>query len=247
MTTTFPHSPHPSGTWSDQALSIAAQARVVSGNKLEQLVVRLQRHTGRTKDACWRFIRQYGLKDRVEHRRWSDAELDMLREELVKNSVDEVARKLHRSPRAIRSVLLRNNLRVREIRADQFSLESLSAALHVSKPELLTWIDRGWLPASITESNGRKFYTITPENLQYLYKNHQQDLLRRGRSNLLLFEAYVQYCHSPKHTTGEHLLDVRRDKRERKAFEAVKKTDQMSEQDDFEEGDFDESRYGIAL
>lgn len=247
MTTVSPLSPTSSGHWSEQAMTIAAQARVLSGNKLEQLVVRLQRHTGRSKDACWRFIRQYGLKDRVEHRRWTEAEFDVLREELVKSSVDEVARKLHRSPRAVRSVLLRNNLRVREIRADQFSLESLSAALQVSKGELLTWIDRGWLPASVAENNGRKSYIITPENLQYLYKRHQKDLLRRGRSNLLLFEAYVQYCHSPKHTTGEHLLDVRRDKREREAFESIKKTDHMSEQDDLEEGDFDQSRYGIAM
>jgi hypothetical protein len=33
--------------------------------------------------------------------------------------------------------------------------------------------------------------------------------------------AYVQYCHSPKHTVGEQLLEVRRDKRERTAFSAA--------------------------
>jgi len=247
MTTVLPSSVHTSQSWSDQAKYLAAQAKVLSGNKLEQLVIRLQRHSGRTKEACWRFVIQYGLKGRVDHRRWTEAELDVLREELVKSSVEEAAKKLQRSPRAIRSVLLRNNLRVREIRADQFSLESLCAALRVSKTEIHTWIEKGWLPATVTVTNGRNHYTITPENLQYLYKNHQKDLLRRGRSNLLLFEAYVQYCHSPKHTTGEHLLNVRRDQRERKAFEAVKKTDKMSEQDDFEEGDFEHSRYGISL
>jgi hypothetical protein len=31
----------------------------------------------------------------------------------------------------------------------------------------------------------------------------------------------VQYCYSPKHTVGEQLLDVRRDKRERAAFAAA--------------------------
>ena len=54
-----------------------------------------------------------------------------------------------------------------------------------------------------------------------LYKNHQPDLLRRGIRNLSLFEAYLQYCFSPKHTVGEQLLDVRRDKRERAAFAAA--------------------------
>lgn len=32
-----------------EALAIATQAKVLSGNKLEQLVVRLQRHSGQTK------------------------------------------------------------------------------------------------------------------------------------------------------------------------------------------------------
>ena len=35
--------------------------------------------------------------------------------------------------------------------------------------------------------------------------------------NLAVFEAYVEYCLSPKHTVGKQLLDVRRDKRERAA------------------------------
>jgi hypothetical protein len=44
--------------------------------------------------------------------------------------------------------------------------------------------------------------------------------LKRGIPNQALFEAYVQYCFSPKHTVGEQLLDVRRDKRERAAYAA---------------------------
>jgi hypothetical protein len=47
--------------------------------------------------------------------------------------------------------------------------------------------------------------------------------LKRGIPNLSLFEAYLQYCYSPKHTVGEQLLDVRRDKRERAAFAADEK------------------------
>lgn len=48
---------------------MAAQAKVLSGDKLEQLVVRLQRHSGRSKETCWRFIIQYGIKRKVDHRR----------------------------------------------------------------------------------------------------------------------------------------------------------------------------------
>ena len=202
-------------------MAMAAQAKVLSGNKLEQLVVRLQRHTGRTKEACWRFVIQYGLKGRVDHRRWTEEELDTVREELVKRSVDEVAKKLNRTPKAIRSMLMRNHLSVRDIRCDLFSLESLAAALHVRKSEIVAWIDNGWLPATVATRGKRHFYTITPEGLMHLYKHHQADLLKRGMRNQSLFEAYVQYCYSPKHTVGEQLLEVRRDKRERAAYVAA--------------------------
>lgn len=217
--------------WSDQAKAIAAQAKVLAGSKLEQLVVRLQRHTGKSKEACWRFVRQ-NLRDNADHRRWSEEEIDVLREELVKGSVEEVARKLNRSPKAIRAVLLRNHLSVREIRCDLFSLESLSAVLRVRKSEIIGWIDKGWLPATVTKKGIRNSYTITPEGLTHLYKHHHHDLLRSGRSNLLLFEAYVQYCHAPKHTTGEQLLEVRRDQRERAAFAAAQEQQNEGDEDD---------------
>ena len=53
---TLPKLPERSPVWSAEAMAMAAQAKVLSGSKLEQLVVRLQRHSGRPKEACWRFI-----------------------------------------------------------------------------------------------------------------------------------------------------------------------------------------------
>ena len=58
----LPPSSEDSRRWSPEALALAAQAKVLSGNKLEQLVVRLQRSTGRPSEQCWRFVIQYGLK-----------------------------------------------------------------------------------------------------------------------------------------------------------------------------------------
>lgn len=207
-----------SSTWSKEALAMAAQAKVLSGNKLEQLVVRLQRHSGRTKETCWRFIIQHGLKGKVDHRRWTEAELETVREELIKRSVEEVAKKLNRTPKAIRNILRRNNLSVREIRCDLFSVDSLASALHVRKAEVVYWIEQNWLEASVESRGKRRSYIITPDAFTKLYKNHQRDLLKKGLRNQSLFEAYVQYCFSPKHTVGEQLLDVRRDKREREAY-----------------------------
>jgi hypothetical protein len=88
----------------------------------------------------------------------------------------------------------------------------------VSKSEIHYWIDQGWLQATVSTKGKRPIYTITPESLKHAYSHHLPDLLRRGLSNQSLFEAYVLYAYSPKHTVGEQLLDVRRDKKERAAF-----------------------------
>lgn len=209
--------------WSPEAIAMAAQARVLSGNKLEQLVVRLQRHSGRPKEACWRLIIQHGIKGRKDHRRWTDAEVETVREELVKRSIEEVAKKIDRTPKAIRNMLRRNRLSVREIRCDLFSVESLASALHVRKTEVIFWIEQKWLQASVADQGRRRFYIITPEALKDLYKYHRGDLIKRGIRNQSLFEAYVEYCFAPKHTVGEQLLDVRREKRERTSFAAAKR------------------------
>jgi hypothetical protein len=234
--------------WSPEALALAAQAKVLSGNRLEQLVVRLQRHTGRPSEKCWRFVIQYGLKGRVANRRWTDEEVDFVREEIVKRSVDEIAKKLGRTPKSVRSMLQRNRLGVREIRCDPFSLESLARALHIRKDEIRFWIQQGWLQASLCTQGKRKSYSIAPEALAHVYKHHLTDLLKRGIPNQSLFEAYVQYVHSPKHTVGEQLLDVRRDKRERAAYAAIKDSGmrQQTPQED-DENDDDEEEYRISF
>src|SRR5271166_2969845 len=131
------HSSERTPQWSAEARALAAQAKVLSGNKLEQLVVRLQRHSGRPKEACWRFVIQYGIKGQQDHRRWTETEFEIVREELVKRSIEEVARKVNRTPKAIRNMLKRNRLSLREIRCDLFSVESLASALRVRKSEIV--------------------------------------------------------------------------------------------------------------
>jgi hypothetical protein len=223
--------------WGAEAFSLVAHAKVLSGNKLEQLVVRLQRHSGRPKQECWRFVIQYGLKDGVDHRRWTEEEIEFVREELVKRSVEDIAKKLNRTPRAIRSMLMRNHLGLREIRCDRFSIQSLAHALRIRSEEIHFWIEQNWLQAAISIKGRRKSYIITPEALAVLYKNHLPKILARGGRNQALFEAYLQYCFSPKHTVGEQLLDVRRDKRERAAYAVLNGGSQGNEEDDDGEND----------
>ena len=226
--------------WGPEAIALAEQARVLSGNKLAQLVRRLQRQTGRTQEECWRFVIKYGIKAEVDHRRWHQEELDEARELLTKYSVEEVAKRLNRSSKALRNAFQRRQLSIREIRCDCFSLESLAQVLHVRRSEIVCWIEQGWLQATITKQANQARYRITPEALSALYKHHLQDLLKRRIPNQSLFEAYVQYCFSPKHTTGEQLLEVRRDKREREAFAELHNGEKFSQENEEDaDGTFD--------
>jgi hypothetical protein len=235
--------------WSPDALAMAAQAKVLSGNKIEQLVVRLQRHTGRASEACWRLVIQHGLKGRKDHRRWTESELEVVREELVKRPIEDVAKRIDRTPKAIRNMLRRNRLSLRQIRCDLFSVESLATALHVRKAEVVFWIEQHWLEASVATQGKRRYYSITPEALRDLYRQHHGDLMKRGMRNQALFEAYVDYCFSPKHTVGEQLLDVRRDQRERAAFEAANRGRISGDQEeDGDEGEpYCEERYRVEM
>jgi len=83
-----------------------------------------------------------------------------------------------------------------------------------------------------------------------LYKHLHSDVLKRGIPNQALFEAYVQYCFAPKHTVGEQLLDVRRDKRGRAAYAAAVE-DETSGDEEGEKGDEDDQdddrRYRVAM
>jgi hypothetical protein len=224
-----------SSRWDAEAHALVARASVLSGNKLEQLVVHLQRRTGRPKQECWRFVIQHGLKTSVDHRRWTEDEIELVREWLVKLPIEDVARKLNRTPRAIRSMLVRNNLGLRDIRCDRFSIQSLAHALRVRTEEIHFWIEQNWLQATISTKGKRRSYIITPEALALLYKNHLPKILARGGRNQALFEAYLQYCFSPKHTIGEQLLDVRRDKRERASYAALSGNSPETEEEDDEE------------
>jgi hypothetical protein len=230
-------------------MAMAAQAKVLSGNKLEQLVVRLQRHTGRPKEACWRLVIQHGIKGRKDHRRWTESELEIVREELVKRSIEEVAKKIDRTPKAIRNMLRRNQLSLRDIRCDLFSVESLASALHVRKAEVVFWIQQNWLQASIANQGKRRFYIVTPEALRDLCRHHHGDLTKRGIRNLALFEAYFEYCFVPKHTIGEQLLEVRRHKRQRAAVAALStQATEDQEEEDSDESDPDmDGRYRIEM
>ena len=236
------HGKRSSVVWGQEAQRLALQAQVLSGPKLDQLVRRLQRQTGRSREACWRFVLQFGLKSRGEHRRWTEEEIETLRETLSTHSVEEAGRILGRSPNAIRCALRRNSLKVKDIRCDCFSVEALARILRIRKSEIHAWIEKNWLVATTRFTGKRLTHIITPESFRALYTHHLRDLLEQNRvPSVALFEAFYNYCFVPKHTIGTQLLTVRRDKREREAFAATQEGSEFDEEED------DEGEYRLSL
>ena len=228
--------------WGEEARAIATQARVLSGEKLDQLVRRLQRHSGRSRESCWRFLMKTGLKIRDEHRRWTEAEIEELREHIATHTVEETAKKLGRSAKSVRCALHRYDLKIREIRCDWMSIDSLARILRVRKAEIQFWIEKGWLEATIRTHGKRTSHVITPEALDALYRHHLGDLMARNRvPSVALIEIYRELCFVPKHTVGSQLLSVRHDKQERADYAASQAQGGVPDDDDsdFEEEDDD--------
>jgi hypothetical protein len=154
-------------------------------------------------------------------RSWTEEEIEQVRELLVASPLEVVARKIGRSPSSVKHLCSRLGIRIRELRCDLFSVNSLAAAMHVRKSEINVWIEQGWLEAVREDAARRTSYKISPEALQRCLREHLADLQKRNIRSANILAVFQQYCYVPKHTIGEQLLRVREAKREEAAFEAA--------------------------
>ena len=228
--------------WSEEAKAIATQARVLSGEKLDQLVRRLQRHSGRSRESCWRFVMQTGLKIRDEHRRWTEAEIDALREHIATHTVEETAKMLGRSAKSVRCALHRYDLKIREIRCDWMSIDSLaqySPCAQGGDPVL----DREGL-AGGDNSHARQAVELRHHAGSLpgaLYAPSQRAHCAEENPQRGVVRDLQDLCFVPKHTIGTQLLSVRHDKQERADYAASQAQGGVPDDDDsdFEEEDDD--------
>ena len=100
----------------------------------------------------------------------------------------------------------RLGIRVRELRCDLFSVNSLAAAMHVRKAEIRYWIEQGWLEAVRKDQGRSTCYNISPEALQRCIREHLAELQKRNIRSSTILAVFNQFCYVPKHTTGEQLL-----------------------------------------
>jgi hypothetical protein len=154
-------------------------------------------------------------------RSWIEEEIDQVRELLVANPVEVVAKKIGRTPSSVKHLCSRVGIRSRELRCDLFSVNGLAAAIHVRKTETVVWIERGWLEAVREDEAKPSSYKISPEALQRCLREHLSDLQKRNIRSASILAVFQQYRYVPKHTVGEQLLQVREAKREQAAYDSA--------------------------
>src|SRR5260370_16747272 len=118
---------------------------------LKSLIARLVELSGNPRDACWRFARQFGIREKQSYREWTNKEQQKLLDLIVSHPLHEVTLLLRRSPASVRSMLRRLGANAR-MGQDWFTRYTLAEALHVRAEQVQKWIDRGWLKCRIFET-----------------------------------------------------------------------------------------------
>ena len=86
-------SPVRASQWSQEAYTIARQARSLNFLKVEPLIKTLQKTSGRSRRDCVLLIHQC-VQEKTPRRSWTEEEIDQVRELLVANPLKRLPRRL---------------------------------------------------------------------------------------------------------------------------------------------------------
>jgi len=200
--------------WSKAARDLVKANRYVRGTALSALVTKLVAESGNPRDACWRFVRQFGVHGRCR-RAWTEAEQQRLLCLVARRSIKEVANLVQRSERSIRLMLQRLGASA-VMGQDWFTKYTLAEALRVHVERVNQWIDRGWLKTRVLNTGGAKRTVIDADEFCRFCEEHRQEVIghRLNRERLDFIQNFV---FPPSHA---RLLPVRESKKERAEYEA---------------------------
>jgi len=199
---------------------------------LKGLIARLVEISGNPRDACRRFLRQAGVREKQAYRPWTNKEQQKLLDLIAFYPLHEVTLLLRRSPASIHSMLRRLGANGR-MGQDWFTKYTLAEALHIRAEEVQKWIDRGWLKCRILQTGRLKKEIIDAADFCEFCKHHRAEIVgRRLNSDRL---SFVQtFVFPPSHM---ELLPVREAKKEQAEYEAQMKKENGSAVQEFEPED----------
>lgn len=182
--------------------------------ELKALITQIARVSGNPRGACWRFVRQQGIKSKRKYQAWTKPEQQRLLDLIASHSLEEVTLLLRRSPTSVRSMLHRLGASAR-MGEDWFTKHALAEALHVRAAEVQKWIDRGWLKSRIVVTEGLKRQLIDADDFCDFCKQHRKEVLG-NRLNIDRLNFLQTFVFPPSHA---ELLPVRSAKKEQEAYE----------------------------
>jgi hypothetical protein len=197
---------------------------------LKRLVTRLAAVSGNPRGACWRLVRQSGVKTKRNYRPWTKAEQAKLLNLIGSHSLEEVTLLMRRSATSVRSMLHRLGASAR-MGQDWFTRCALAEALHIRAEEVQKWIDRGWLKCRTVGADGLTRQMIDAEDFCDFCKRHRKEIVG-NRLNADRLDFVRTFVVPPSHM---ELLPVRSAKKEQEAYE-----EQIKQQRGLEEDDEDE-------
>jgi len=201
-------------------------------NDLKSLIGRLVEVSGNPRDACWRFVRQFGIREKQSYREWTDKEQQKLLDVIVSHPLHEVTLLLHRSPASVRSMLRRLGANAR-MGQDWFTRYTLAEALHVRAEQVQKWIDQGWLKCRIVQTGRLKKEIIDAADFCEFCKCHRTQIVGRRLNPDRL--SFVQTFVFP--SSHMELLPVREAKKEQAEYEAQMKRQDSSAARELERDD----------
>lgn len=196
---------------------------------LKELVTRVASVSGNPRGACWRFVRNAGIKAKRSYRPWTKPEQQKLLNLISSRALEEVSLLLGRSSTSVRAMLHRLGASAR-MGQDWFTKHALAEALHIRADEIQKWIDRGWLQCRTVASAGVKRELIDAEDFCEFCKQHRREIVG-NRLNLDRLNFVQTFVFPPSHA---ELLPVRNAKKEQASYDQQMRKE--AEWDEDEEG-----------
>jgi len=208
--------------WSKAARDLVRANLNASGNQLSALLTKLMEESGNPRWACRRFVRRMGIKARRPYRMWTQPEQERLLKLIDLHPINEAAKLMRRSQSSIWHMLYRLGANAK-MGKDSFTKYTLAVALHVRPETIELWINRGWLHAKEIETGPGKRVVIEAEDFCQFCRKHTRDAVGNRLTEERLDFVY-DIAFPPSHTK---LLPVRESKKERSAYEAQLKEEEV--------------------
>ena len=156
------------------------------------LVQQLREMTDYPVDACWRFLKKFGIQRPTRYRSWSARDQAKVLEMSEQRPVGEIAKHFEVSDKAIYHIITKNHRRVAR-RAEWFGLHLLARYLTVKPEKVRTWLASEMLRGVVEEHGKLRYTMISGAELVKFCKTYKEELLRQRipEKRILFLVDYV--------------------------------------------------------